>query len=274
MANVMMMENDDFRWPDGVSKDDKAGQGGYSIEDLDLQECVPRPVPKMTDEIDRSGMPFIKRSFDPQTPVAREFQATLYTRLDLGYNIAVSSNGAFDLAIIVVVGKGPGTRWNDIYPDRQLVPGLRIMEVNGITTCLEIVDELRASSAAVLRLRRPVVHRVLLSREKGIRLGVTLLEFDEESVWVDQVLTSEGGLIPEWNKQNPVSKVTTGSRILEVNGLRGNSTKMLELLREDGVIELVVESHGPETANVKEPAAQDWYPEPPAGPTRKPGLGD
>lgn len=268
------MEGDDFRWPDGVSKDDKAGQGGYSIEDLDLKECIPRPVPKMSDEIDRSGMPFLKRSFDPKTPVAREFQATLYTRLDLGYNLAVNSNGAVDLAVIVYVGKGPGTRWNNIYPDRQLVPGLRIMEVNGITTCLEIVDELRASSAAVLRLRRPVVHRVLLSREKGLRLGVKLLEFDEESVWVDQVLTSEGGLIPEWNKQNPVSKVTTGSRIIEVNGLRGNSTKMLELLRKDGVIELVVESHGPETANVKEPAAQDWYPEPPAGSTRKPGLGD
>mmetsp|Transcript_30315 Transcript_30315/g.56827 ORF Transcript_30315/g.56827 Transcript_30315/m.56827 type:complete len:250 (+) Transcript_30315:61-810(+) len=245
------------------------GGQNYSLEDL--IENVPRPVPTMTDEIDRSQMPFLKRCFKPKTPMAREFQVTLYTRLDLGYNLAVNSSGAAGLAVLVHVGKGPGTRWNNFYPDRQLVPGLRVLEVNGITDCLELVDELRASSEAVIRLRRPVEHRVLINREKGSKLGVKLLEFDDESVWVDQVLTE--GTVPEWNKQNPIAKITTGSRIVEVNGSRGLASRLLERLKKDGPIELVVESHGPETANEKEPAAQDWYPPPPMGPTRKPGLG-
>eukprot|EP00438_Fugacium_kawagutii_P032319 Skav210210 [mRNA] locus=scaffold61:45533:56779:+ [translate_table: standard] len=67
------------------------------------------------------------------------------------------------------------------------------------------------------------------------------------------------GAVPEWNLQNPLEKVTTGTRILEVNGVSGNVHRMYEALRQEGVIELVVESHGPETANRKEPAAEAWH---------------
>ncbi|CAJ1354806.1 unnamed protein product [Effrenium voratum] len=69
----------------------EGGDLGYSLEDL--KENIPRPVPKMSDEIDRSQMPFLKRDFQPKTPAERDFQATLYTRLEAGYNIAVKSAG-------------------------------------------------------------------------------------------------------------------------------------------------------------------------------------
>ena len=68
------------------------------------------------------------------------------------------------------------------------------------------------------------------------------------------------GAVPEWNDQNPLEKVTTGTRILEapnptplkpltvapkkkwcqVNGISGNVHRMYEQLRKEGVIELVV----------------------------------
>mmetsp|Transcript_8167 Transcript_8167/g.14026 ORF Transcript_8167/g.14026 Transcript_8167/m.14026 type:complete len:262 (+) Transcript_8167:94-879(+) len=230
----------------------------YTFEDL--KENVPRPVPKMTDEIDRSQMPFLKRVFQPKTPAEREFQATLYTRLEAGYNIAVNCNGATGLVVVVQVDKGPGTKWNTIYPERQIEPNLRILQVNGLSDCFEMVDELRASSEAVIRFRRPVKKRLLVIREPRSKLGVTLLDFDASSVWVDQVL--DLGAVPEWNEQNPLEKVTTGTRIVEVNGISGNVHRMYEQLRKEGVLELVVESHGPETANRKEPSAQGWFPRP------------
>ncbi|CAJ1354804.1 unnamed protein product [Effrenium voratum] len=111
------------------------------------------------------------------------------------------------------------------------------------------------------------------------KLGFTLLDFDEESVspaqlsalpgfgfpspehqfvWVDQVL--EMGTVPEWNEQNPLAKVATGTRILEVNGIKGDVNKIYEeLKKKSSVLELLVESHGPETANPKEPAAEGWF---------------
>ncbi|CAJ1371495.1 unnamed protein product [Effrenium voratum] len=83
------------------------------------------------------------------------------------------------------------------------------------------------------------------------KLGFTLLDFDEESVWVDQVL--EMGTVPEWNEQNPLAKVATGTRILEVNGIKGDVNKIYEeLKKKSSVLELLVESHGPETANPKD----------------------
>ncbi|CAL1126323.1 unnamed protein product [Cladocopium goreaui] len=194
-------------------------------------------------------MPFLKRVFQPKTPADREFQATLYTRLETGYNIAVNCNGATGLVVVVQVDKGPGTKWNTIYPDRQIEPNLRILQVNGLSDCFEMVDELRASSEAVIRFRRPVKKRLLVIREPRSKLGVTLLDFDASSVWVDQVL--DLGAVPEWNEQNPLEKVTTGTRIVEVNGVSGNVHRMYEQLRKEGVLELVVESHGPETANRK-----------------------
>eukprot|EP00913_Durusdinium_trenchii_P000968 g895.t1 len=244
----------------------------------------------MSDEIDRSQMPFLKRVFQPKTPSEREFQATLYTRLEAGYNIAVNCNGATGLVVVLQVDKGPGSKWNAIYPDRQIEANMRILEVNHITDCFEMIDELRASSEdAVIRFRRPVTKRLLVMRDPGSKLGVTLLDFDATSVWVDQVMTS--GAVSEWNEQNPLEKITTGTRILEarerlrpgsddvddvglcdreprmrdffqVNGVKGNVHRMYEALRKEGVLELVVESHGPETANRKEPASEGWYPRP------------
>ncbi|CAK9040181.1 unnamed protein product [Durusdinium trenchii] len=238
--------------------DDEEEARAYALEVL--KENIPRSVPKMSDEIDRSQMPFLKRVFQPKTPSEREFQATLYTRLEAGYNIAVNCNGATGLVVVLQVDKGPGSKWNAIYPDRQIEANMRILEVNHITDCFEMIDELRASSEAVIRFRRPVTKRLLVMRDPGSKLGVTLLDFDATSVWVDQVMTS--GAVSEWNEQNPLEKITTGTRILEVNGVKGNVHRMYEALRKEGVLELVVESHGPETANRKEPASEGWYPRP------------
>jgi len=223
----------------------------------DPVESQPRPVPQMTDAIDRTKLPFLKRDFQPEKPVDRDFKVTLYTELEKGFNIQVTCNGLHDIVVITYVGDGPGTRWNEIYEDRQIKPNDRLLEVNGKTSSNDMVDELRASSVAALKLRRPVSKRIRMPRPANRPMGMACLPFDEETVWVDRVVTD--GIIPEWNSQNLVSQVAPSTRILEVNGVKGSAEALLEEIKTcSGVIDIVVESHGPQTVNPEEPAGQGW----------------
>jgi hypothetical protein len=219
----------------------------------DPQEHNPRAVPVMTDKVDRSMLPFLTREFEPKTPNSREYQVNLYTSFAKGYNVQFSSNALADLVVVKYVGTGPGTKWNSIYPDRAINPNDRMIEVNGKALHFGMLDELRATEQATIKFRRPVTCNIVLNRPAGRQMGIGVLEFDDNSIWVNEI--SKEGVIPDWNLQNPLAQVVLGTRILEVNGKKGNCDLLIAELQMTGRIDILLESHGPETANPKEPAA-------------------
>lgn len=227
--------------------------GIINIDMGDPEEIVPRSVPMMTDKVDQSMLPFLTREFEPKTPNSREYQVNLYTSFEKGYNLQFSSNALADLVVVKYVGTGPGTKWNSIYPDRQIKAFDRMIEVNGKALHFGMVDELRATEQASITFRRPVTCNIVLNRPEGRPMGIGVLEFDEESLWINEI--SKEGVIPDWNMQNPLCQVVLGTRIISVNGKRGTCDFLKSELQQTGRIDVVVESHGPETSNPKEPAA-------------------
>jgi len=50
----------------------------------------------------------------------------------------------------------------------------------------------------------------------------------------------EGGPHPDWNESNPGKELKKGDKILEVNGIRGDSAAMMTAITEDEEIKLMV----------------------------------
>lgn len=249
-----------------VANNQNAGEEpppGYEIYYVpeDPVEILPQKVANLHDEFDRNKLPYVKRPFDPLTPSHRDFKATLHTTLEFGYNLRVSGNPVMQHLIVVEVAAGSATKWNQLYPDRAIKPGDRIISVNGVTDTTFMVDELRASVKAVLFLRRPITYTVIIDKPIEGKLGVSLNAISQTFIWVDK-LAAEGCFV-DWNIHNPLHKVTTGTRILEVNGIQG-SDWILEELKAPGRKEILVEGHGPETVNPQEPAYKTLF-DTPAG---------
>lgn len=78
--------------------------------------------------------------------------------------------------------------------------------------------------------------RVTLDRQRGHRLGVAVEERDE-GLLITEVL---GGLVVEWNREQSDLdlQIAVGDLIVEVNGLCGDGTAILERLQENQVLDI------------------------------------
>mmetsp|Transcript_87230 Transcript_87230/g.154524 ORF Transcript_87230/g.154524 Transcript_87230/m.154524 type:complete len:239 (+) Transcript_87230:47-763(+) len=231
-------------------------------------ENVPRPVPKITDVVDKNSLPFVKRTFTVKAPSqSREYNVTLRTDLSKsGYNMMFQSNAAVNLCVVAYVGEGAGSKWNAAYADRQIKPNDRLLDVNGITEVNKMLDEMRSAEEVIIQLRRPLKFQVTVQKD-GRALGIALIQFDNETLWVDQI--ADSSIIHQWNMGNPFNQVLRGTRILEVNGQGGSLEALREALKQaEGRIDMIVESHGAETANPEEPAHQNLR----APPVKMPDL--
>lgn len=85
-------------------------------------------------------------------------------------------------------------------------------------------------------------HMVYLRKVAGEKVGLALraLESFRGGSCLRIVKVDENGLIADWNQQNPDQQVRNGDRILEVNGIRGNSLAMVDACRGCSSLSLMV----------------------------------
>merc|ERR1711879_870242 len=77
---------------------------------------------------------------------------------------------------------------------------------------------------------------VVLSKSVGGKIGLKIDE-KEEHLLITKV---KEGLIQEWNLAHPDLVVCTGDRITEVNGVRGDSSRMFEVLSQDLEVRMTI----------------------------------
>mmetsp|Transcript_33919 Transcript_33919/g.105361 ORF Transcript_33919/g.105361 Transcript_33919/m.105361 type:complete len:192 (+) Transcript_33919:54-629(+) len=77
----------------------------------------------------------------------------------------------------------------------------------------------------------------ILDRRGGERLGIDVDQMDGAWLLVESV---NGGLVERWNSKHPTQMLLEGSRVLEVNGVRGDVPRMLAECREHQLLELHV----------------------------------
>jgi len=80
-------------------------------------------------------------------------------------------------------------------------------------------------------------HMVSITKAVGAKVGLVLRGEDGGSLRIVKV--EEEGLIPNWNKENPSHRLQRGDRIVEVNGVCGDSPAMAELCKTSSTLNLL-----------------------------------
>lgn len=85
-------------------------------------------------------------------------------------------------------------------------------------------------------------YEVTLDKSKvappGNRLGLDVDYMAERNVL--PLINITGGLAEQWNKDHPDKHIRTGDSIIQVNGLRGDVPKMLDMCKSEQILNLVI----------------------------------
>jgi len=84
-----------------------------------------------------------------------------------------------------------------------------------------------------------VEYQVILDKTDGTCLGADVCFYDGKSLLIEGV-RNDGGAFKKWNLSNPEKFVNRCDRIIEVNGLRNDSLRMLEECNKRQLLKLVV----------------------------------
>eukprot|EP00450_Noctiluca_scintillans_P010047 CAMPEP_0194495070 /NCGR_PEP_ID=MMETSP0253-20130528/12792_1 /TAXON_ID=2966 /ORGANISM="Noctiluca scintillans" /LENGTH=156 /DNA_ID=CAMNT_0039336273 /DNA_START=112 /DNA_END=582 /DNA_ORIENTATION=- len=79
-------------------------------------------------------------------------------------------------------------------------------------------------------------YTIQVDRTRG-RLGLDV----DQDYGALVVETVDSGLVSDWNIQNPEMAVRIGDRLVEVNGIRGDITKLVQACRKEVVLEITFE---------------------------------
>mmetsp|Transcript_8152 Transcript_8152/g.18206 ORF Transcript_8152/g.18206 Transcript_8152/m.18206 type:complete len:414 (+) Transcript_8152:185-1426(+) len=102
-----------------------------------------------------------------------------------------------------------------------------------------------ATSVVRRRCRRKAYEFYLtLDKRGGQAHGIDIDYKNGKRLVVEKV--NEPGLVASWNKMNPEKLIAAGSSILEVNRVKGDAAKMLEIMRKDCLLRVKVRT--PESA--------------------------
>jgi len=91
------------------------------------------------------------------------------------------------------------------------------------------------------KLEAPKEHQeefiIVVDKIYGPDLGIDALFGDSRGILVQAV---KSGLISDWNASNPHREVRQGDRIMEVNGIRGHSQKMVEEIKDGQILHMSI----------------------------------
>lgn len=155
----------------------------------------------------------------------------------LGISLDVSDNIS---AIVTAVQNGVVDAWNEGADENSRIDtGDRIVDVNGFSGDAEkILQRLRKDTELQIVLQRPTEFNVSIEKV-GNSIG---LEFahavNGQSLLVNYVRSS--GPVANWNSVHRDLAVKKNDRIVEVNGIRGDSRELLDLIKEPKNLELIL----------------------------------
>eukprot|EP00929_Paragymnodinium_shiwhaense_P005716 TRINITY_DN107_c1_g1_i1.p1 TRINITY_DN107_c1_g1~~TRINITY_DN107_c1_g1_i1.p1 ORF type:complete len:187 (+),score=50.10 TRINITY_DN107_c1_g1_i1:152-712(+) len=79
-------------------------------------------------------------------------------------------------------------------------------------------------------------YNVVLVKEVGSKLGIDVDAFEENTTLPIMCVT--GGLVADWNSRYPHCQVQDGDHILEVNGVVGAATDLMDRCKADPVLRM------------------------------------
>jgi hypothetical protein len=140
--------------------------------------------------------------------------------------------------LIDAVQEGLVKNWNAKNPGSEVMPRDRFLEVNGVSGDAKlIIDELSKAQALSITVRRPIEFAVRIKKPNDqSRLGLELSYCAGGATLLVKVINP--GLIDLWNKENPGCVLEKGDRVVEVNGISGNSKELFEELTTNESVEL------------------------------------
>lgn len=163
---------------------------------------------------------------------------------ELGLDVLHEDN---ETLLISRIKDGPLQSWNASHPDFAVQQGDRIVEVNGKRGSSELlIDTIRGERALQLTVRRLLEFIVVVQRPStgNTRLGLDVMQFDR-SLRIEQV---GDGPFRCWNDRAGLDRqVRASDFIVEVNGVRGTSTELLQAIHNDACLQLhllLCRSHG------------------------------
>lgn len=134
---------------------------------------------------------------------------------------------------------GAAESWNGkADPDHQMCYGDRIMEVNGTRgNSQDHLALIRDEGSLQMWLKRPVVVRISGNATlDSLGLVVTYAP-DGRTLLIQEI---KSGMVKNWNLDNPNLAVREHDRIAEVNGVTGFASELMDLLRVEVNLELVI----------------------------------
>eukprot|EP00929_Paragymnodinium_shiwhaense_P001918 TRINITY_DN102122_c0_g1_i1.p1 TRINITY_DN102122_c0_g1~~TRINITY_DN102122_c0_g1_i1.p1 ORF type:complete len:272 (-),score=76.98 TRINITY_DN102122_c0_g1_i1:167-982(-) len=172
-----------------------------------------------------------------------EFEIALDLERELGKETGLDWDGSDgETLLVLAVRRGPFEDWNNAHDAKARVKHLdRIVEVNGISgNSPRMETTLKSCKNLRLRLRRPkefIVQLDKAGRGRTAKIGLDITHSAMESLHIKRV---KEGLVNEWNSMHPELKVENGDRIIEVNKVRGDSQRLLEVISTEDELQLLV----------------------------------
>lgn len=153
----------------------------------------------------------------------------------LGLDVDVTDGPAL---LIDAVQDGLVKIWNEANPQLQVMSHDRFIDVNGVRgDCREIVEELSSAESLSIVVRRPVEFAVSVRKPNDeAKLGLELSYCAGGATLL--VMAVREGLIDSWNREHPDRAVLKGTRVLEVNGITGNSRELFDTLIQSDALQL------------------------------------
>jgi len=142
-------------------------------------------------------------------------------------------------AVVVDVKEGAVQNWNERNPESALKLNDRIIEVNGARLeSNSIVARLKSDTTWVLQVQRPSEFAVSISRADAPSLGMDLRYAPNGSTLM---ITQVGdGPMQDWNTAHPEKVVNKHDRIIQLNGVRGTPTSLLQASEDAENLSMVI----------------------------------
>mmetsp|Transcript_87403 Transcript_87403/g.168223 ORF Transcript_87403/g.168223 Transcript_87403/m.168223 type:complete len:198 (+) Transcript_87403:104-697(+) len=174
---------------------------------------------------------------EPSTPIVTwEVEVSKGNNGMLGLQIVPEDNV---LRVAWLESKGGVSDFNSANKTDAVEVGDFIISVNGVKgTAREMLEEAQRAASLKLTLSRSRMFRAKFY--KNGPLGVTFGLFARTLV----VQNIADGPVKEWNDANVLYTIQPGDLVIEVNGVKENSKEMLETLKVDGDLRLVMRPLG------------------------------
>jgi len=172
-----------------------------------------------------------------------EFVASVVKGSELdGLAMDVDSADGFTL-LVKEVKAGPILTWNREMEHKGLDIRTydRVIEVNGVRgDAADLMKVIKSSRKVELLVRRPTAFRLCVEKRTSIdSIGAAVDASDGKTLLIAGVRQS--GLLHEWNKAHWEKPVRKNDRIIEVNGIRGCAERLLDLIKTEDRLELLIE---------------------------------